>query len=50
MYFTFRPLSKDAPFLSDLPAKAVPDFAKQPEVLRLNHVNVVPEYRAVVEF
>ena len=50
MYFSFRPLSKDAPFLSDLPAKAVPDFSKQQEVLRLNHVNVVPEYRAVVEF
>ena len=45
MYFSFRPLSKDAPFLADLPAAAVPDFSKQREVLRIDHVRVIPEYR-----
>ena len=50
MYFSFRPVSKDAPFLPDLPAAAVPDFSKQQEVLRLNHVNVLPEYRALLSF
>ncbi|HEY2761116.1 MAG TPA: beta-galactosidase [Pirellulales bacterium] len=45
MYFSFHPLTKDAPFLADLPAAAVPDFSKQHEVLRIDHVRVISEYR-----
>jgi hypothetical protein len=45
MYISFRPIAKDAPFVPDLPARAVPDFSKQNEVLRINHVRVAPEYR-----
>ncbi len=50
MYFSFRPISKDAPFLPDLPPAAVPEFSKQQEVLHLNHVNVLPEYRVLISF
>jgi hypothetical protein len=45
MYISFRPIAKDAPFIADLPAAAVPDFSKQNDVLRINHVRVAPEYR-----
>jgi hypothetical protein len=50
MYISLRPLQKDAPFLSDLPASAVPDFSKQHEVLRINQVRVLPEYRTLLSF
>jgi len=50
MYISFRPIYKDAPFLADLPAAAVPDFSNQREELRINHVRVLPEYRAVLSF
>jgi hypothetical protein len=46
MYISFRPLYKDAPFLPDLPASAIPDFSKQREVLQINRVRVLPEYKA----
>jgi beta-galactosidase len=48
MYISFRPIAKDAPFIPDLPMGAVPDFSKQNEFLRINHVRVAPEYRAEV--
>ena len=50
MYISFRPLAKDAPFIPDLPASAVPDFSKQNEVLHINHVRVAPEYKAELTF
>ena len=48
MYLSFRPINQDAPFLSDLPPRAVPDFSKEREVLRINHVHVTPEYKALL--
>ncbi|HEY2827876.1 MAG TPA: beta-galactosidase [Pirellulales bacterium] len=50
MYISLRPIYKDAPFLADLPPSAVPDFSKEHEVLRINQVRVLPEYRAVLSF
>ena len=50
MYISFRPISKDAPFLADLPPAAVPDFADQHEILRINRVKVFPEYKASISF
>lgn len=41
--FYIRPLWKNAPFLSDLPGEAVPDFSKG-SVARGDSVQVVPQY------
>lgn len=41
--FYIRPLWKNAPFLSDLPGEAVPDFSKG-SVARVDSVQVVPQY------
>ena len=41
--FYIRPLRKNAPFLSDLPGEAVPDFSKC-SVVRVDSVQVVPQY------
>lgn len=41
--FYIRPLWKNAPFLSDLPGEAVPDFFKG-SVARVDSVQVVPQY------
>lgn len=41
--FYIRPLWKNAPFLSDLPGEAVPDFSKG-SVVRVDSVQVVPQY------
>lgn len=41
--FYVRPLRKNAPFLSDLPGEAVPDFSKG-SVARVDSVQVVPQY------
>src|SRR5262249_40200441 len=40
MTISFRPIVKDAPFLSDLPAAAVPDFGSARDVLKINQVRV----------
>jgi beta-galactosidase len=50
MYISFRPINKDAPFLADLPPSALPDFADQHEILRINRVKVLPEYKASISF
>lgn len=42
--FYFRPLRANAPFLGDLPKKAVPDFANGP-VVEIKNVEVIPEYK-----
>ena len=31
MYISLRPINKDAPFLQDLPARAMPDFSNERE-------------------
>ncbi len=50
MYISFRPMRKDAPFLPDLPAAAVPDFSAASEVLHINQVRVLPEYKMTLSF
>ena len=47
--FYFRPLKKDAPFLGDLPAWAVPDFSNGP-VIDIKSVEVIPEYKISIKF
>jgi hypothetical protein len=42
--FYFRPLRKNAPFLGDLPKKAVPDFEHGP-VVDIQNVEIIPEYK-----
>lgn len=48
MSFYFRPLAKDAPFMADLPGKAVPDFTGKRAVCQIRSVELIPEYRAVI--
>lgn len=50
MYFFFRSMPPDAPFLADLPQEAVPDFGDRRAVLEIDGVEVVPEYEALLAF
>jgi hypothetical protein len=50
MTIAFRPINKDAPYISDLPTSAVPDFTTARDVLKINQVRVLPEYRAILSF
>jgi len=45
----FRPLHKDAPFLEDLPASAIPDFENGGPVLTVKSVRLIPEYSTILE-
>lgn len=47
--FYIRPLRKNAPFLSDLPGEAVPDFSKG-SVVRIDSVQVVPQYVTTLQW
>jgi hypothetical protein len=47
--FYFRPLHANAPFLSDLPHEAVPDFKNGP-VVDIKDVEVIPEYKFNIKF
>ena len=47
--FYIRPLRKNAPFLSDLPGEAVPDFSKG-LVVRVDSVQVVPQYVTTLQW
>lgn len=47
--FYIRPLRKNAPFLSDLPKEAVPDFSKG-AVVRVDSVQVVPQYVTTLQW
>ena len=47
--FYIRPLWKNAPFLSDLPGEAVPDFSKG-SVVRVDSVQVVPQYVTTLQW
>lgn len=47
--FYIRPLRKNAPFLSDLPGEAVPDFSKG-SVVRVDSVQVVPQYVTTLQW
>lgn len=47
--FYIRPLRKNAPFLSDLPKEAVPDFSKG-AVVRVDSVQIVPQYVTTLHY
>lgn len=47
--FYIRPLRKNAPFLSDLPQEAVPDFSKG-AVVRVDSVQIVPQYVTTLHY
>lgn len=47
--FYIRPLRKNAPFLSDLPQEAVPDFSKG-AVVRVDSVQIVPQYVTTLQW
>lgn len=50
MNFYIRPMRKDAPYLNDLPAHAIPDFNKKGENCVFRKVEVVPEYKAILSY
>ncbi len=49
MYFYFMPMRKDAPYLSYLDKKTIPDFAKTKEFLEIKQPEIIPEYKVSVE-
>lgn len=49
MGFYFRPLRKNAPFLSDIPSERIPDFTDGP-VLEIHDPVIVPEYTTTIFF
>ena len=50
MNFYIRPMRKDAPYLNDLPAHAIPDFNKKGENCVFRKVEVIPEYKAILSY
>lgn len=50
MIFYFRPLIKNATYLSDLNPESVPDFGKNNNLLQMNHITVIPEYSTTLKF
>lgn len=50
MNFYFRPLSKNASFLNDLPSSAIPDFGQQNKLLHINNIEIIPEYKVNIRY
>ncbi len=47
-YFYCRPIYKNAPFLKDLPAEKIPDFANGP-VLDIRSIRTIGEYKVLIK-
>jgi hypothetical protein len=47
MYFYFRPMYKNAPYLIDLPEELIPDLSGGP-VIDIRSIEAVPEYQVIV--
>jgi len=47
MYFYFKPIYKDAPYLIDLEPDEVPDF-QDGNVIDVKSIEVIPEYQVIV--
>lgn len=47
MYFYFRPLYPNAPFYPDFNEDMIPDFSNKSTHLKMNSVEITPEYKAV---
>ena len=50
MYFYFMPMQKDAPYLSYLDKKVVPDFSDKKSFLEVKQPQISVEYKVNVEF
>lgn len=50
MNFYFRPLSKNASFLNDLPPSARPDFRQQNKLLHIDRIEIIPEYKVRIRY
>lgn len=50
MNFYIRPLRKDAPYMQDLPHYAIPDFSRKGANCEIKHVEIIPEYKAVLKY
>ena len=50
MYFYFMPMQKDAPYLSYLDKKVIPDFSDKKSFLEVKQPQVSVEYKVDVEF
>ena len=50
MNFYFRPLSKNASFLNDLPPSARPDFSQQNKLLHIDRIEIIPEYKVRIRY
>lgn len=49
MIFYIRPLQQNAPYLGDLPSDAIPDFSRKGANCIFKSVELIPEYKAVLE-
>lgn len=47
IYFCFRPMYENAPYLTDLPAELTPNFSCGP-VIDVRSIKAVPEYQVIV--
>lgn len=45
MYFYFRPLYPNAPFYNDFSEDMIPDFSDKKEHLKINNIEIIPEYK-----
>ena len=50
MLFYFRPMYKNASYLQDLNAVAVPDFKNKDQMLEIQKARFIPEYKVRLEF
>lgn len=50
MVLYFRPIQKDATYLNDLRPEDVPDFGDKKELLSVNKVSLIPEYKTTMKF
>ena len=50
MVFYFRPLYEKASFYEDFEPSQVPDFTTNKSYLKINTINIVPEYKVNVSF
>lgn len=50
MVFYFRPMYKNATYLQDLNAEDIPDFKNRDQVLDIQKVSFIPEYKTRLTF
>lgn len=48
--FYFRPILPDAPYLIDLPDSVRDESAKDKELLKINSIKFIPEYKTTIKF